>query len=42
MAKGSSGKDTEFQSGGQGEAPPEVLVFLKYLSYNGLQINCRA
>jgi hypothetical protein len=42
MAKGSSAKDTEFQWWGQDEAPSAVLAFVNYLSYNGLQINCRA
>jgi hypothetical protein len=40
MVKGSSGKDTEFQAGGQHEAPAAALAFVNYLSYNGLQINC--
>jgi hypothetical protein len=40
MMKWSSDMDTEFQSEGQNGGPATVLVFLKYLWYNGLQINC--
>jgi hypothetical protein len=33
--------DTGFQPQGQGKTPTRRLAFVKYLWYNGLQINCR-